>query len=75
MPVPEEVRARDRDFFNGLLDRFEHIWEHCLKNKSISKSAAFQSFVVVDQTAQLIHFFDADEEESIDEGDSWKTKQ
>lgn len=71
MLTPEE--EYDKKYFDELLNRFESIWNLSFQGRSISKSAAFQAFVTIDQTSTLCRFF---ENEDIDEDDErWKTKQ
>lgn len=75
MQFQDVTREGDSEYFNGLLDRFEKIWQDCFQNRSISKSAAFQAFITIDQTSTLIQYFDNEDTLDDDEGEPWKTKQ
>jgi hypothetical protein len=75
-----ETQEEDEQWWKDRLDRFESVWLTCYMghDRGISKSAAFQAFMIADQTGLLIQFFENDEQQQQrvddDEGDEWKTK-
>jgi hypothetical protein len=76
MQSRSEADTNNIVFFNNLLEEFEVIWANCFVGKSISKSAAFNAFVHVNQTSNLMCFFnELENEEPTDDGDEWKTKR